>query len=42
MIATWFIDVTGLQLALAFYLVAAALVTGIAVLFASKKNKLYD
>ena len=42
MIATWLIDVTGLQLAPAFYLVAAALVTGIAVLFASKKNKLHE
>ena len=38
MIATWLIDVTGLQLAPAFYLVAAALVTGTAVLFASKKK----
>jgi len=42
MIATWLIDVTGLQLAPAFYLVAAALVTGTAVLFASKKNKLHQ
>lgn len=40
MIATWLIDTTGSVMAPAFYLVAAALVTGSAVLFASKKNKL--
>lgn len=40
MIATWLIDTTGNKLAPAFYLVAAAIVTGTAVLFAPRKNKL--
>lgn len=42
MIATWLIGVTGSILAPAYYLVAAAVVTGVAVLFASRHNKLAE
>lgn len=42
MIATWLIDKTDNQLAPAYYLVAAAIITGGGVLFASKRNRLKE
>ncbi|AHI21473.1 MFS transporter [Corynebacterium vitaeruminis] len=42
MIATWLIGATGSVLAPAYYLAAAAVVTGIAVAFAAKTNELAD
>lgn len=42
MIAIWLIDKTDNQLAPAYYLVAAAIITGAGALFASKRNRLKE